>query len=225
MTIAELKDAVQKRHSVRQYLDKPIPGDVAETLQAEIDNGNAEGELHMQLVLNEPKAFDSFLSHYGKFRNVSNYLALIGPKSETLDEKLGYYGERVVLLAQQLGLNSCWVGLTYAKVKTSYVVGENEKLVAVVALGYGATQGVPHRSKSIEEVATLTANADPEWYLQGIRCALLAPTATNQQKFHFSRIGHRVSVKAGVGFFSKMDLGIVKYHFEIGASDEDFEWA
>lgn len=225
MTIAQLKDAVKQRHSVRQYLDKPIPADVAQALQEEIDKGNAEGGLHMQLVLNEPKAFCSFLAHYGKFSNVSNYIALIGPKGELLDEKLGYYGERVVLLAQHLGLNSCWVGLTYAKVKTSYVIGADEKLVAVIALGYGATQGTQHRSKSMSDVAQLTENADPDWYKQGIQCALLAPTATNQQKFYFSRIGHRVSVKAGTGFFSKMDLGIVKYHFEIGAADEEFQWA
>lgn len=225
LTIAELRQAIQQRHSVRQYQDKPIPADVVEALQAEIAKGNAEGGLHMQLVLDEPKAFDSFLSHYGKFRGVTNYLALIGPKDDALDEKLGYYGERLVLLAQHLGLNSCWVGLTYAKVKSSYTIGEGEKLVAVIALGYGITQGVPHRSKNMSDVALLTENADPDWYRQGIRMALLAPTATNQQKFYFSRIGHKVSVKAGVGFFSKMDLGIVKYHFEIGAADEDFEWA
>ena len=58
-----------------------------------------------------------------------------------------------------------------------------------------------------------------------VACALLAPTAINQQKFKFSlHDGNKVSVKAGLGFYSKVDLGIVKYHFEIGAGVKNFEW-
>ncbi|MEI3552822.1 MAG: nitroreductase family protein [Acutalibacteraceae bacterium] len=42
---------------------------------------NQESGLHIQLVTNEPKAFDSFMAHYGKFKGVTNYLALIGKKN------------------------------------------------------------------------------------------------------------------------------------------------
>ena len=70
---------------------------------------------------------------------------MIGKKSDDLDEKLGYYGERLVLEAQALGLNTCWVGLTYSKQAEHLTIGKDEKLVCVIALGYGATQGVTHR--------------------------------------------------------------------------------
>ena len=65
----------------------------------------------------------------------------------------------------------------------------------------------------------------PTWFLQGIDAALLAPTAINQQKFTFSLQGNTVSAKAGIGFYSKIDLGIAKYHFEVGAGKENFRWA
>lgn len=58
----------------------------------------------------------------------------------------------------------------------------------------------------------------------GIEAALLAPTAMNQQKFMFSLNRGKVSVKAGRGFYTKLDLGIVKYHFAIGAGKDNFEW-
>ena len=48
-----------------------------------------------------------------------------------------------MLLAQSLGLNSCWVGGTYKVVNRAYNVDLGQKLAAVVALGYGASQGVP----------------------------------------------------------------------------------
>ena len=47
----------------------------------------------------------------------------------------------------------------------------------------------------------------------------------NQQKFVFTLNGNKVSAKAGLGFYSKIDLGIAKYHFEAGAGKENFTWA
>ena len=216
-------NTIYDRHSVRQYHNQPLREEVIHVLRSEIDACNQESGLHIQLVTNEPKAFDSFMAHYGKFKGVTNYLALIGKKESSLEEKCGYYGEKLVLFAQELGLNTCWVAMTYSKIKTAFRVGKGEKLCVVIALGYGETQGLPHKSKSMEEVIQLDEPA-PEWFQKGVEAALLAPTAMNQQKFLFRLDKNRVSVKAGFGFYTKIDMGIVKYHFEIGAGKEHFQW-
>lgn len=179
--------------------------------------------LHIQLVLDEPKAFESFLAHYGTFRGVTDYIALVGEKGSDLEETCGYYGERLVLKAQQLGLNTCWVALTYRKVTDAFTVESNEKLCAVIAVGYGRTPGTPHRSKPLSAVVK-AEDPLPDWFQSGVEAALLAPTAMNQQKFVFALNGDKVSSRAGLGFCSKIDLGIVKYHFEIGAGKENFTW-
>lgn len=219
-----LTEAMKERHSVRQYQNKLLEAEVIAALQAETDACNAESGLHIQLITNEPKAFDGFMAHYGKFTGVTNYFALIGKKSPDLEEKCGYYGERLVLKAQQLGLNTCWVAMTYSKIKTAFVIDNGEKLCVVIALGYGATQGIPHKSKPMEAVSK-TEGSIPQWYRNGVEAALLAPTAMNQQKFLFSLTGNQVQVKPGLGFYSKVDMGIAKYHFEIGAGKENFTWA
>lgn len=216
-------EAMQQRHSVRSYLTKPLSSEVRSALQEEIAACNREGGLHIQLVTNEPKAFDSLMAHYGKFKGVQNYIALVGKKGPDLDERCGYYGERLVLKAQQLGLNTCWVAMTYKKIPGVFTVGAGEKLTVVIALGYGETQGVAHTSKAAEKVSNLSA-ASPEWFKRGVEAALLAPTAMNQQKFFLTCDGTTVSAKAGLGFYAKMDLGIVKYHFELGAGKETFHW-
>lgn len=220
----EPMEVMKLRHSVRQYKNTPLETELISALQSEIDVCNRESGLHIQLVTNEPKAFDSFMAHYGKFSGVTNYIALVGKKGPALDESCGYYGERLVLKAQELGLNTCWVAMTYSKVKTAYTVEKGEKLCIVIALGYGAAQGVPHNSKKLPEVAK-TEGQMPEWFQKGIEAALLAPTAMNQQKFSFALNGNKVSVKAGTGLYTKIDLGIVKYHFELGAGREQFTWA
>lgn len=218
----ELMEAIQARHSVRAYQDKPIEGEVLAALQAEIDTCNKESGLHIQLVLEEPKAFDCAMAHYGNFSGVKNYLALIG-KGPKLDELCGYYGERIVLKAQQLGLNTCWVKMTYQKIPDAFEIAPGEKLVIVIPIGYGLDEGKPHRSKAPTVISGLYEVA-PKWFQQGVDCALLAPTAVNQQKFRFFLSGNKVSAKAGLGICSKIDLGIAKYHFEIGAGTENFQW-
>ena len=130
----DLLQAVKERHSVRQYLDKPIEADKANKLKAFIDECNRESNFHFQLVLNEPKAFDNFMAHYGKFSGVQNYVALVAEKGKTTGEKIGYFGAKIVLFAQALGLNNCWVALTYKKVKTAFTVEHGEKLYSLIAL-------------------------------------------------------------------------------------------
>lgn len=218
-----LTEAMNARHSVRQYINKPLEAQEIEALEKEINVCNRESGLHIQLVINEPKAFDGFMAHYGKFSGVANYIALIGKKGSDLEEKCGYYGERLVLLAQQLGLNTCWVAMTYSKIKSAFVIDNGEKLCIVIALGYGKTQGNAHKSKAIDDVIK-TEGDYPEWFQKGVEAALLAPTAMNQQKFLFTQKDNQVSVKAGFGFYTKIDMGIVKYHFEIGAGKNNFEW-
>lgn len=212
----DIIEAIHQRHSVRQYIDKPIEENMINALKEEIEACNHESGLHIQLVVNEPKAFDSFMAHYGKFEGVSNYIALIGKKDKNLDEKCGYFGERIVLKAQQLGLNTCWVAMTYKKIPSAFIVNKGEKLTLVIALGYGKTQGILHKSKTIEQVSN-ASNDTPSWFIEGVKLALLAPTAMNQQKFKFTYSDNQVTVKDKVSFYSKIDLGIVKYHFEMGA--------
>lgn len=220
----DLWEAMKQRHSVRTYEDRALAPEIRDELASFLDRCNRESGLHMQLVLNEPKGFGGLMAHYGKFSGVRNYIAVIGPKSPKLDEVCGYYGEKVVLRAQQLGLNTCWVAMTYSKIKTAFELRPGEKLCLVIAVGYGTHPGVSHQVKRPEEVMRADAPV-PEWFQRGIQAALLAPTAMNQQKFQFILRGNSVEARAGVGFYSKIDLGIAKYHFELGAGRENFTWA
>lgn len=210
-----LQEAIRERRSVRRFDDRRISEEIAKQLREEIEAVNRESGLHIQLVLDEPTAYAGMMSRYGGFSNVKNYLVMAGPKSPDLDERLGYYGERVVLLAQRLGLRSCWVGLTYSKraAKKHFELADDEKSLLTVALGYGVLPQAPRKSKRPEDVAEADGPF-PDWFLRGIESALLAPTAINQQKFRFALHDGEVTARALPGPYSKVDLGIAKYHFE-----------
>lgn len=226
-----LLEAINARHSVRKYENKPIDAQVASVLNDKIEEANHESGLHMQLVQNEPHAFKGILS-YGKFYGVENYIVVVGKKNAGAKELAGYYGERLVLLAQTLGLNTCWVGMTYRKVTDAFTIADGEKLFCVIALGYGTTQGISHKIKTVEQVSNVSADT-PDWFRNGVSAALLAPTAMNQQKFFFEYIaptdGNKAQVIAKRKFsmfgYTEIDLGIAKCHFEMGAGRENFEFA
>ena len=210
-----LIEAIEKRHSVRRYKDKEIKYHIVEELIDYIIKCNDQSGLHIQLIINEPQAFASKLATYGMFTNVNNYIAIVGKKDKDLDETVGYYGEKIVLKAQQLGLNTCWVALTYNKSKTRIIVNDDENLYIVIALGYGQNQGHPRKTKKFKQVVKGTDF--PDWFIKGVESALKAPTAVNQQNFIFYLKDDTPYVKPGLGFYSKVDIGIVKYHFEIAS--------
>ena len=222
----DLKEAIAARHSVRRYLDKPLTSNQIATLQAAIARINAESGLHIQLVLDEPKAFSTGLFKYGAFSGVKNYLVMAGKKGGVAEEAVGYYGEELVLLAQMLGLNTCWVGLTYKRIPGTYQLNPGERVHCVISLGYGETPGVQHPMKPRERFFEAEGPL-PDWFIAGLDAALLAPTAINQQKFKFILLSDgRVEARAllSLAGYTRMDLGIARYHFEIGAAPERVNW-
>ncbi|MGN1297821.1 MAG: nitroreductase family protein [Clostridia bacterium] len=223
--MANIEEIIKSRHSVRHFTDQRIEGATLNSLKQTIDECNKESGLNIQLALNETKAFGE--GHYGNFVNCKNYIALIGNKSDDkLNQKCGYYGEKIVLKAQELGLNSCWVAMTYKKKEVPFKIRQNEKMVIVIAIGYGVNGGVSHKIKEFEQVSKTARSDAPAWYIKGIEYALLAPTAINQQKFIFELAREsEVSLESKIGPCSKIDLGIVKYHFELGAGKEKFKWS
>ena len=226
----ELIEAIRGRHSVRKYDSRPIEPEKVAVLRAAIDRINAEQGLNIQLALEEPRSFSAGLWKYGQFSGVRNYLVMAGPKGSAAEEKIGFYGEELVLLAQTLGLSTCWVGLSYKKIPGTYTLREGDIVHCTISLGYGLNAGVQHPLRPIENFYEVDGEADgvlPAWFRAGMEAAILAPTAVNQQKFRFIlHPGNLVEAKplfSLVGY-THIDLGIVKYHFEVAAGKENFKW-
>ncbi|MBQ0079154.1 MAG: nitroreductase [Eubacterium sp.] len=210
----DVLELMRERHSIRKYTDQPIEQEKREVLDALCAEINEESGLSIQMMYDEPDCFNNFLTHYGWFQNVNNYISVAGKKGKDLDEKCGYYGEKLVLKAQELGLNTCWAAMTKGRSRSE--VANGEKVAIVIAIGYGDEPGEPHKNKERKKLVKEPAMA-PEWFERGVEAAMLAPTAMNQQKFKISLDGDDAKITAGLGFMAKLDLGIIKYHFEVAS--------
>ena len=211
----DINEAIRERHSVRHFKNEPIKAEDKEKLEALIKECNQESGLNIQLIIDDPACFKTFLVHYGYFKNVNNYIALVGKKTlENLDELCGYYGEKIVLTAQILGLNTCWVAGTYKKGKCKAALATDEKIVCVIAIGYGENTGTAHKSKPEEKLCDVPESERPDWFKAGLEAAILAPTAINQQKFLVSLQDGQAVITTKGGAMTQIDLGIVKYNFD-----------
>ena len=226
------REAIGERHSVRTYDNRALSGEDAKILAEACAKASGESGLTFTLVVDEREAFSAGLLHYGKLNGVANYIAIMGPKGRKADELAGYYGERLVLLAQTMDIRSCWAGAAYSRRRTKVDLRPGQRLIIAIALGYSDQCGNPHRSRSFDEVASVKLPPAPGWFVEGVKAALLAPTAINQQRFHLTmtdRTGDGglpvVELTAKFGPYSHVDLGIVRYHFEVAAGRYNFVWA
>ena len=220
MTIDE---AIRERHTVRVYKKTPIPADVAKQLNERIKAINEGLDVFMSLVTNDSSALNAAV-RIGITKNVNNYIVLSGKNEPDLEEKLGYGGADIMLFAQTLGLNTWWVSGTFNKgnAREKGGVPGTNLIKGIIIFGYGENQGVPHKSKDTVDVSKYTGGTPPFWFIRGVGSALLAPTALNRQAFKITGHDNKVKITYAKGAFSGLDLGIIKYHFEVGAGRENF---
>lgn len=209
------REAIAARHSVRAYQAKRIEAEKVQLLRRYIDELNAAYDLHFQLIEDAGSVYSGIASKINGWKDAPSYIAVVGKRREKLDEICGYAGEKLVLYAQKLRLNTCWAGF-FKRRRCTAEIREDEKLVLTIAVGYGIDNGRERRSKQIADVTDV---ADmPQWFREGVEAALLAPTAMNQQKFFITLDGDTPVFRTSAnGPFVRLDLGIVKCHFEIAS--------
>lgn len=210
-------EALYERHSVRNYQDKKIEEEKLAELRELIEECNRVGSLHLQLLEEAGGTFKRLLNRFMGLSTAPSVIACVGPDDENLDERIGYYGQKIVLKAQMLGLNTCWAG-TFQPHGVKAEILPGEKLPIVIAIGYGVTPGKARKTKSAEQVVKGGMEDKPEWFVNGVKAALAAPTAINQQRFELVLTEDRdVKVIDKGGVLSKIDQGIVRYNFEVGS--------
>lgn len=217
--------AVENRVSRRKFEKEPIADGEKGKIISLIHQLNEASGLTMTFVEDGSGAFQKLRKSYGLFTNVRSLILMKGKKDDKdLKEKIGYYGEDLVLAITDLGLGTCWVGGTFDK--DELTIDNGEELVCVVVLGKVAApsltekmvRSATHRKiKSIDE-RIISDQPLPQWVQNGMEAVLLAPSAKNTQKSTFKYENNILSAQIIDDYpMDLIDLGIAKKHFEIGA--------
>ena len=209
----DVLELMRLRHSVRSYKDVSVDSDTRAVIYEYVATLNKEYGTNVQAFFDDPDCFANASSQYGVFSGCKNYAVLVGKDAKTC----GYVGELIALKLQSMGLNTCFVALTYKRgaVKSKVKLNGKEKIQCNLAFGYGVTGGFLRRSKTPAQVSVVEGEK-PALFDKVVEACLLAPTAINQQKFAVvAKDGQIFIKKRGIGFYTDVDLGIVEAHKDL----------
>lgn len=220
-----MRRAIENRISRRKFEKEPVTNSEKKTIIALINELNEASGLAMAFLEDGSNAFQKLRKSYGLFTNVRSVILMKGNKElKDLKERIGYYGEELVLAITDLGLGTCWVGGTFDK--DELIVDDSEELVCVVLVGKVAAPSLTEKMMRSATHRKVKSMADriisdqplPQWVQNGMKAVLLAPSAKNTQKAMFKYENNILSVQIADDYsLDLIDLGIAKKHFEIEA--------
>lgn len=218
-------EAIAQRKSRRSYLETQIEPGKLRTIRNLIDKYNQEANLSIRLFKDGGEAFNGIKASYGMFKGVRTLIALIGKKDDiNLKEKLGYYGELLVLEATKMNLGTCWVGGTFNSKSKIFATMENEILEVVITIGNVAKETLKEKiihgmvARKPKELNKFYISDCPvsEWFINGLEAVRKAPSAVNRQPVKFEyKVGEVRAFVEDSSRFVLIDLGIAKAHFAI----------
>lgn len=221
-------ETIRERHSVREYDGKPLSRAEFDALGAVVEECARESGLDIQLVGDNPEVFN-VIARFGLIRECRTHVAFVVDDAKArgvaADEAIGYWGQKIVLAAQDMGLNTCWCALCSRK-KSHAVVAPGKKIRLVIAVGHGKTQGFIRKTKSVEALSSVECAKAPAWFAAAMESAQLAPTAMNNQNFKITLLsdGKTVRIDAPQSGLNVIDEGIVRCNFEIAANEAGADW-
>ena len=221
-------ETIRERHSVREYDGKPLSRAEFDALGAVVEEFARESGLGIQLVGDNPEVFN-VIARFGLIRGCRTHVAFVVDDAKAgdvaADEAIGYWGQKIVLAAQDMGLNTCWCALCSRK-KSHAVVAPGKKIRLIIAVGHGKTQGFSRKTKSVEALSSVECAKAPAWFAAAMEAAQLAPTAMNKQNFKITLLsdGKTVRIEAPQSGLNAIDQGIVRRNFEIAANESGTDW-
>lgn len=156
----EVFEAIQKRRSVRKYLDKEVPMElILKVLEAGRLAPSAHNSQPWHYIIVTDSDKRKKIAESGKWAGFLKDTPVIivgcgdteaSPKWCTVDVTISM--QNMVLEATELGLGTCWVGSFDEKtVKETLNIPEKYKVIALLALGYPAN-GIDLTSKVLHVI-------------------------------------------------------------------------
>ena len=210
--------AVSKRRSIRRF---SAPPDTA--LKSALSYAAARVCLpgvRIELGEGEPDTVFRKLPVVGGVVGTNRYAAVIVDERDDLSRlHAGISGEAFVLEAVSLGLGACWLG-SFKQGGLEIDLDEDEKIVAIIALGVPAEEPQDLKRKKLTEICFGDPTLWPLWAYNAAECVRLAPSALNLQPWKLAFAGRTMMLQRK-RFGCDLDLGIALLHMSLGVGEKD----
>lgn len=239
-------DIIKARTSCRSFDAKAIDKPTLQKLNEYIEQTNAQMNIKARFLVvakaDHAKKSTEKLGTYGMISGASSFIAGVANKGEDNALEFGYWFEKVVLFATDLGLGTCWLGGTFNRSDFSQKANlrDNEFMPIVSPVGFkkerprvfdtlvraaaGSNNRKPWSELFFQENSSVALKEnDP--YRNPLEMVRLAPSASNKQPWRViaDKNGYHFYICRTKGYPSasfdvqKNDVGIAKCHFELCA--------
>ena len=218
-----MRAAILDRESRRDYRKNNLISSEINQIKELIDKANEASGLNFEFLEDGSEAFKG--PKAAIFSNVKSMILCKGdPSIDNFEEKIGYYGEDMVLDITDMKLGTCWVAGTYYPERIEVPAGE--KLVGVITVGKVDKPSIKEKAirkalhkndKLLQE--RINTNCDMiDWAYIGGNAVIIAPNAANRQRVQMNFIDSDIYLSVpGDAQYDMVDLGIAKRHFEIAS--------
>ncbi|MFC1920377.1 nitroreductase family protein [Chloroflexota bacterium] len=232
--------AIEKRRSRRRYIEENLKSSQLKRIQSLCNDFQPFPSARAVLVKESPDdVFKGIIGSYGLIRGAKSFIAFIGNvRSPYVQEQVGYTGEGIMLQAEVMNLNTCWVGGFFRRDMVSSLVDmeKNEQVFAITPIGYAVEEptfgeklitgfGWTHKRKPLSKMVIGLKDTEwPEWMKSSLQAARLAPSAVNRQPWRFIADEKSITVavndkslKRETQISKRLDCGIAMLHIEVAA--------
>ncbi len=245
-----LKEAAEKRKSVRTYIEKPLSDSDREKIESFIDFLAAEphpfsAKVRIRLFDVDKDISTRDLGTYGVIKGARSYLGVAVNDVPDAMEAVGYVFEKLVLYAQSIGLGTCWLGGTFNRSEFAKAMElEKDEFFPIASpIGY-----IAPKNHTVDKIMRKAIKADTRKtfseiffdgsldtplsqssageYLYPLEMTRLAPSAKNAQPWRIVKDAdsfhffEKKTIPSSNHDIQRLDIGIAICHFDLAAKEK-----
>lgn len=222
--------------SVREFKEKTIEVEYFNEIESYIKQSKKLlPEVNIELKISDNKEtyekLKNIAGYNGHMIKAPSYAVILSDVKQGYIENSGYIGERLILKARDLEIDSCWVTFNDSDaIKEKLDISSNKEVTAIIALGYGIEKNIKNKSGSerlgVEKIVymdkwgmnTSIDELEERGLLDAFSYARMAPSTLNRQPWRFIIDGGNIMLAVKKDDFTSnyergIDAGIAMLYF------------
>lgn len=232
------KKLISSRKSVREFKNKDIEQKYFNEIERYINNSKKllpQISVEIKIFNNEDgyEKLNKIAGYNGYMIEAPNYVIILSDVKKGYIENSGYIGERLMLKARDLGIDSCWITFKDSNsIKNKLDILSDKEVTAIIALGYEDNKNIKNKSVSdrlsVEEIVYMNewgknisiTDLEERGLLDAFNYARMSPSNLNRQPWRFIIDGGNIILAVKKDEFTSdyelsIDTGIVMLYFSL----------
>lgn len=244
------KKLISSGKSVREFKHNGIEENDFKEIESYIKNSKTlidavNIEVKMFSKDNSYEKLKNIAGYNGYMIEAPNYVVILSDNKSGYIENSGYMGERLILKARDLGIDSCWVTINDGDaIKEKLNITSDKEVTAIIALGYEDNKYTKNKSGaerlSVEEIVYMNdwgnnasvVELEERCLLEAFSYARMAPSTLNRQPWRFIIDGEKIILAVKNDNFTSdyekgIESGISMLYFGliVDATMFDLKWS